>query len=122
MARRLARATERFSQLEVEALIREACARQGVDFNQIKEAHAVDIDFMFELVGLMTERALSQEIVQCAASLEMSNKQLMLLAGELTSSEVRTIQAVLTNRAANIRTRNKTAAHSAAPTPPVFAR
>jgi hypothetical protein len=105
MARRLARATDRFSQLEVDGLIREACARQGVDYHQIKEAHAVDADFMFELIGLMTDRALAQECVQCAATLEMSNKQLTLLAGEMTAAEVRTVQAVLTNLASTIRAR-----------------
>jgi len=122
MARKLARATDRFSQLEVEALIREACARQGMDYNQVKEAHAVEADFMFELFGLMTERALSQERVQCAETLEMSNKQLLLLAGEMTTVEVRTVQAVLTNRAANLRARNRTPANAATPPPPAFAR
>jgi len=122
MARKLARATDRFSQLEVEALIREACARQGVDYNQVKEAHAIEADFMYELFGLMTERALAQERVQCAATLEMSNKQLLLLAGEMTSGEMRTVQAVLTNRAANLRARNRTPADAATSPPPAFAR
>jgi hypothetical protein len=122
MARKLARATDRFSQLEVEALVREACARQGVDFNQMKEAHAVDIDFMFELIGLMTERALAQEVAHCAATLEISNKQLLQLAGELTSSEIRAVQAVLTNRSANLRARAKASSSAATPAAPAFAR
>jgi hypothetical protein len=53
------------------------------------------------------ERALNaarqQEREACAKALEMPNSQLLLMGGEMTAQELRTVQAVLTNRATVIR-------------------
>lgn len=41
----------------------------------------------------------------CARLLELSNQEILLLAGEMSAQELRTVRAVLANRAAEIRTR-----------------
>lgn len=40
---------------------------------------------------------------ECAKLLELSTQELLLLAGEMTAQELRTVKAVLKNRAAAIR-------------------
>jgi hypothetical protein len=46
--------------------------------------------------------AAADERAECAQLLRLSNRELLLLAGEMTAQELRTVQAVLTNRAAVI--------------------
>lgn len=43
--------------------------------------------------------AAADERAECAQLLRLSNTELLLLAGEMTVQELRTVQAVLTNRA-----------------------
>jgi len=49
--------------------------------------------------------ALATEREECASALELSQAELLLLAGEMTAQELRTVRAVLANRAAAIRRR-----------------
>jgi hypothetical protein len=51
------------------------------------------------------EIAIATERESCAEKLELSRSELLLLAGEMTAQELRTVLAVLTNRAAVIRRR-----------------
>lgn len=50
--------------------------------------------------------AAETERAECAALLRLSNSELLLLAGEMTAQELRTVQAVLKNRAAAIMERS----------------
>lgn len=49
------------------------------------------------------EQARAEEREACARSLEMTNAELLLMAGEMTAQELRTVQAVLKAKAAMIR-------------------
>lgn len=49
--------------------------------------------------------AIATEREACASTLELSQSELLLLAGEMTAQELRTVRAVLANRAAAIRRR-----------------
>ena len=50
--------------------------------------------------------AVSDEREACATLLELRDSELLLMAGEMTAQELRTVQAVLNNRASVIRTRS----------------
>lgn len=50
------------------------------------------------------EELIFAERERCAKLLELSNQELLLLAGEMTANEIRTVKAVLANRATAIRT------------------
>lgn len=52
-----------------------------------------------------TEAAVVSEREACAQLLELSTKEILLMAGEMPAQELRTVKAVLTNRAAAIRGR-----------------
>ena len=49
--------------------------------------------------------AFDTEREECASALELSQAELLLLAGEMTAQELTTVRAVLANRAAAIRRR-----------------
>ena len=59
--------------------------------------------------------AASDERAECAKLLRLSNTELLLLAGEMTAQELRTVQAVLKNRAAFIMDRPNVELTGAAP-------
>ena len=48
---------------------------------------------------------ISDEVEACAKLMELKRADLLLLGGEMSAQEIRTVQAVLTNRAAVIRRR-----------------
>lgn len=50
-----------------------------------------------------TKNNLTAELERAASLLEVSNQELLLLAGEMTAEELRTTQAILKNRAQAIR-------------------
>ena len=54
-----------------------------------------------------TLRDVMAEREGCARMLEMSRQELRLLAGEMTAQELRTVIAVLANRASAIRARSE---------------
>lgn len=51
----------------------------------------------------LVAQARADEREACARSLEMTNAELLLMAGEMTAQELRTVQAVLKAKAAMIR-------------------
>jgi hypothetical protein len=51
--------------------------------------------------ALQAARADEREL--CAAALELSNQELLLMAGEMTAQELRTVKAVLAGCAAGLR-------------------
>jgi len=53
------------------------------------------------------DAASKSERESCAKLMELSNSELRLLAGEMTAGEIRTVQAVLKQRAVAIRTRGE---------------
>lgn len=66
-----------------------------------------DIALMMEAwhqANLADDRAdaAADERAECAKLLRLSNTELLLLAGEMTAQELRTVQAVLANRATAI--------------------
>ena len=71
------------------------------------ERHADDWEDIAMMMGawhranLEDDRAeaAEDERIECAKMLRLSNTELLLLAGEMTAQELRTVQAVLKNRA-----------------------
>lgn len=61
------------------------------------------------------QRLVTVEREACAKMLELSNSELLLMAGEMTKQELRTVKAVLTQRAWAIR--NRQPAQQAAQSP-----
>jgi hypothetical protein len=60
-----------------------------------------------ENTELTTDDLIKQEREACAKALELTNSELKLIAGEMTAQELRTVRAVLFQRAAVIRARTK---------------
>lgn len=89
---------------EVQDLIEEARTRNpGITLDAI--GHVVDSAFKESAARFeaAVEAARKEERESCAKRLELTNAQLLLLAGEMSADELLTVQAVLRNRAATIR-------------------
>jgi hypothetical protein len=56
-----------------------------------------------EAAWRLWQRASAAQLERCASAMELSRSQILLMAGEMTAQEMRSVQAVLTNRARVIR-------------------
>ena len=65
-------------------------------------------ELIHDLAGALPEiaEAVSDERETCARLLELRDSELLLMAGEMTAQELRTVQAVLEQRARTIRMRS----------------
>lgn len=80
----------------------------GVAEGKENRSHdTVDGDAQKSLQAILehVKSLVSAERETCAKLMEMKNDEVRLLAGEMTAQEMRTVQAVMANRAAVIRRR-----------------
>jgi len=73
--------------------------RLGIDTAETEPASSTDA---------AAEVEVAKEREACAKLMELTRAELLLMAGEMTAQELRTVRAVLTNRAWAIRERSKT--------------
>ncbi len=79
----------------------------SIDPDEIVVDQVIITDEIERLVRLAKQRGAEESGEACATMLELSNSDLLLMAGEMTKQELRTVKAVLTQRAAAMRRRYK---------------
>ena len=98
--------TEREEALE---LAREACLTPNKVLDCVPPFHYFEMSEidLEAIVRLAKQRGAEESGEACATMLELSNSELLLMAGEMTKQELRTVKAVLDQRAAAMRRRYK---------------